>query len=167
MRVLLLWLCSLSTLVLRSTHVVVYISSLFFLKKYFVLIMLLQLSHFSPFIPLCPAHPPPTCIPPLQFMSMGHTYKLFGFYISYTILTLPLSIFYLPFMLLTLCTFSPLSPPPTPLLITLNVISISVVLFLFQLFAYVFVLGVVVNNCEFAVILLFISFIFFFLDKSL
>ena len=25
-------------------------------------------------------------------MSMGHTYKFFGFYISYTILTLPLSI---------------------------------------------------------------------------
>ena len=27
-------------------------------------------------------------------MSMGHTYKFFGFYISYTILTLPLSIFH-------------------------------------------------------------------------
>ena len=63
-------------------------------------------------------------------MSMGHTYKIFGFYISYTILTLPLSIFYLPFMLLILCTFPP-SPLPTPLLITLHVNSISVVLFLF------------------------------------
>ena len=39
-------------------------------------------------------------------MSMGHTYKLLGFYISYIILNLPLSIFYLPFMLLILCTFS-------------------------------------------------------------
>ena len=43
-----------------------------------------------------------------------------------------LSIFYLPFMLLILCTFPPLSPP-TPLLITLHVVSVSVVLFLLQL----------------------------------
>ena len=67
-------------------------------------------------------------------MSMGHTYKFFGFYISYTILTLPLSIFHLSFMLLILCTVPP-SPPRNPLLITLHVISISVVLFLFWLFA--------------------------------
>ena len=102
-----------------------------------------------------PSHPRS---PPPQFMSMGRTYKFFGFYISYTILTLPLSIFYLSFMLLILRTFSTLSTPPTPLLITLYVISISVVLFLFQLFAqfaFVFVLGVVINNCEFVVILLF------------
>ena len=62
-------------------------------------------------------------------MSMGHTNKFFGFYISYTILTLPLSIFHLSSMLLILCTFPP--PPPTPLLTTLHVISIFVVLFLF------------------------------------
>ena len=99
--------------------------------------------------PSCP--PPPSHMPHGYFMSMGHAFKFFGFYISYTILTLLLSIFYLPFMLLILCTF----PPPTPLLITLHVISISVVLFLFQLFAQfalVFVLCVAVNNCEFAVI---------------
>ena len=48
---------------------------------------------------------------------------------------------------------SPLSPPPNPLLITLHVISISMVLFqLFAQFYFVFVLGVVVYNCEFAVI---------------
>ena len=58
--------------------------------------MLLQLSHFAPFTPLHPAHSlPPTFPPCLYFMSMGHTYKFFGFYISYTIVTLPLSIFYL------------------------------------------------------------------------
>ena len=111
-------------------------------------------------VPFPPLHsipsypPPPSHIPPIQFMSMGHTYKFIGFYISYTILTLPLSIFYLPFMLLILCTFPP-SLPPTPLLTTVHVISISMVLFLFQLFAQFalhFVLGVVVNNCEFAVI---------------
>ena len=69
---------------------------------------------FSPLhsTPSCP--PPPSHIPPLQFMSMGHTYKFFGFSISYTILTLPLSIFYLPFMLLILCTFPPLSPSHSP-----------------------------------------------------
>ena len=43
-------------------------------------------------------------------MSMGHTYKFFVFYISYTVLTLPLSIFHLSFMLLILCTFPHLSP---------------------------------------------------------
>ena len=109
-------------------------------------------------VPFSPLHSTPSCPPspshiaPLQFMSMGHTYKFFGFCISYTVLTLPLSIFYLPFMLLILCTFPP-SPPP--LLTTLHVISISVVLFLFQFFAqfsFVLVLGVVVNNCQFAVI---------------
>ena len=119
-----------------------------------------------PFPPLhsiqcCP--PPPSHIPPLQFMSMGHTYEFFGFYISYTILTFPLSIFYLPFMLLILCTF-PHSPPP--LLITLHVISISVILFLFQLFAqFVLFLFQVLLITEFVVILLFIL-ICFFLDKS-
>ena len=41
---------------------------------------------------------------------MGHTYTFFGFYISYSILSLPLSIFYLLFMLLILCTFPPFLP---------------------------------------------------------
>ena len=50
-------------------------------------------------------------------MSMGHTYKFFGFYISYTILTLPLSIFHLSSMLFILCTFPP-SPLPSPLLVS-------------------------------------------------
>ena len=51
----------------------------------------------------------------------------------------------------------------------LHVIPISVILFLFQLFAqFVFVLGSIVDSCEFVVILLFIFLIiFFFLDKSL
>ena len=63
-------------------------------------------------------------------MSMGCIYNFFGFYISYTILNFTLSIFYLPFMLLILCTFSS-SLPLTPPLITLHVISVSVILFLF------------------------------------
>ena len=66
-------------------------------------------------------------------MSMGHTYKFFGLYISYTILNLPLSVFYLPFMLPIPCTFCPIPfiPSSSSLLIILHVISISVVLFLF------------------------------------
>ena len=76
--------------------------------------MLLQLSHFPPHsTPSCPS--PPSHIPPLYYMSMGHTYKFFGFYISYTILTLALSIFHLSYMLLILCTFPDLSPSHSPL----------------------------------------------------
>ena len=67
-----------------------------------------------------------------------------------------LSVYFLPTIYATFSLYiSSLSPPPTPLLITLHVISISVVLFLFQLFAqfaFVWVLSVVVNNYEFAVI---------------
>ena len=70
---------------------------------------------FPPPTPLHPAHPLPPTFPPLEFMSMGHTYKFFGFYISYTILTLPLSIFHLSSMLLILCTFPPLSPSHSPI----------------------------------------------------
>ena len=118
--------------------------------------MLLQLSHFPPLSPPPPCNPPPTNIPPTPlFMSMGRTYKVFRFSISYTILNLPLSILCLPFMLFTPCTFSPILSPPSPSpLITLQVISIYVILFLFQLFAqFIFVFVVflrsVVNSCEF------------------
>ena len=76
--------------------------------KYILLIMLLQLSHFPPFIPLHPAHPLPPTVP------LFSSCKFFGFYISYTILHLPLSIFYLPLMLLILCTFPPFSLSHSP-----------------------------------------------------
>ena len=85
-----------------------------FLKIY-LLIVLLQLSHFPPFTPLHPVHPLPPIFPtPPQFMSMGHTYKFFGFYISYTILNTLLSILYLPIMLLSPCTIFPIHPFPLP-----------------------------------------------------
>ena len=48
-------------------------------------------------------------------MSTYATILVPGFYISYTILNLPLSIFYLPRILLILCTFSPPLPLPLPL----------------------------------------------------
>ena len=88
----------------------VYPLPLVFFKKYILLVMLSQLSHFSPFIPLCPATPLPSAFPPTpQFNSIGCKYKFFGFSVSYTILNLPLSLFYLPFMLLTHCSL-PLPP---------------------------------------------------------
>ena len=128
-----------------------------FLKIY-LLIMLLQLSHFPPFTPLHHAHPlPPTFLPYssyYKFIHISHTYKFFGFYISYAILTLPLSIFYLPFMLLILCTFPPtlflplpVDNPPCDLRFCGSVPVLVVCLACFC-----FVLGVVVNNCELAVI---------------
>ena len=104
-----------------------------FLFKYILLIMLLQ---FSPFISPEPCIPQLSSIPPCQFMSMGCTYKFFDCSISYTIFDLSPSILCLPIMLLIPCTFSHLfflSPSP---LKALYVMSISLILFLFQLFAY-------------------------------
>ena len=76
--------------------------------------MLLQLSHFPPFIPLCPAAPSHLHAPSPQFMSMGHKYKFFGFHISHSILNLPLSILCLLFMLPIPYTFPPILSPPSP-----------------------------------------------------
>ena len=77
------------------------------------------------FPPLC-SPLPCTTIPPLYFMSMGPTYKFFGFYTPILFLTSP-SIFvptiYASYSLY-LFPHSPLPPP----LITLHVISISVIL---------------------------------------
>ena len=70
----------------------------FLFFKYVLLIMLLQLSHFfSPLSPPLPCTILPTSTPLPYFMSMGHTYKFFGFSIFCTILTLPLPIFSLHF----------------------------------------------------------------------
>ena len=76
-----------------------------FFKKYILLIMLLQLSHFPPFTPFSPAHTLPPTFPTFSSCPWVIHVAYIGFYISYTILTLPLSIFYLPLMLLNLCTF--------------------------------------------------------------
>ena len=83
--------------------------------KYILLIVLLQLSQF--FSPLYPLHPELPFLkhpPPHQFMSMSHTYKFFGFSISYTILNLPLSILCLPIILVIPCMFFPHFPPSFP-----------------------------------------------------
>ena len=96
---------------------------------------------------------------------MGRAYKFFSFSISYTILNLPLSILYLPVMLLIPCNFSPILPlpadnPPCDLYFSDSVPVIVICLVCF--------LSSVVDSCEFVVILLFvISIIFFFLDEFL
>ena len=123
--------------------------------KYILLIMLLQLSHFLPFTPLHPAHPLPPTFPP--YSSCPWVIHISSLASTFPILFLRSPCLFSTYYLCYLFSV-PLPPlsPPTPLLVTLRVISISVVLFLLQLFAqfsFVFVLGVVVNNCEFAVIL--------------
>ena len=65
---------------------------------------------FPPFIPLYPAQPFLPAFSPLQLMPMSRTYNFFGFYISCTILKLPLSILYVPIMLIILGTFSTFLP---------------------------------------------------------
>ena len=131
--------------------------------------MLLKFSHFFLlFIPLHPA-PIPTSIPPLQFMSIGHTYKFFGFYISHTTLNLPICFVPTNYASYSLC-LSPYFPASPSSLITLHVISISVILFLFWFAYFVFVFVFVFQVhllIVVSVILLFIFFIIFFLDKSL
>ena len=103
-------------------------------------------------------------------MPMGRTHKFFGFIISCTILNLPLSILYLPFMLLIPCTFSPILLPHLPIdnppcdLHFCDSVSVLVVCLVRLVFVS---LGSVVDSCEFIVILLLLSSIFFFLDKSL
>ena len=75
--------------------------------KHILLIMILQLSHFSPLLP-SPSTPIPSSSPPAYFMSVDHTYEFRGFSISFIIFNMPLSILYLPIMLLIPCIFSPI-----------------------------------------------------------
>ena len=89
--------------------------------------MLLQLSHFSPFIPLHPAHPFPPAFP--LFSSCTWVLHITSLAATFPILFLPSpclsSTYYVCYSFSV--PFPPLSPP-TPLLITLHVISISVIL---------------------------------------
>ena len=129
-----------------------YQSNAFF--KIYLLIMLLQLSHFLPFTQLHPAQPLPPTFP--SYSSCPWVILISSLASTFPTLFLPSPVYFPPIIYAIYSLYlSPLSPPPNPLLINLHVISISVVLFLFQLFAqfsFVLVLGVVVNNCEFAVI---------------
>ena len=113
-----------------------YLEFLFYFLKIYLLIMLLQLSPFTPFTPLHPAHPFPPTLPP--YSSCPWVILTSSLASTFPILFLPSPcLFSYPCLFSTyhLCyLFSvpfPPSPPPTPLLITLHVSSISVVPFLF------------------------------------
>ena len=136
------------------------VNNLFF-KVHFIDYAITVVPFFLPFIPLylqpfSHQHSNPTP----QFMFMGHTYKFFGFFISYTILNLPLSTLYLQFLLLIPCTFSLFCPLPTdnPPCYLHFCDSVPVVVVCFACF-----LGSVVDSCESVVILLFIFFDLLFL----
>ena len=109
--------------------------------------MLLQLYHFFlPFIPLYPIHP--SIIPHLSSCPQA---RHISFYISYTLLNLPLFILYLPFMLLILRTF-PLSPAHSTTdkpSCDLHFCDSVPVLVVCLVFVFVFFLGSVVDICEF------------------
>ena len=79
-----------------------------FCKIYFIVCTIIAV----PFSSLL--YSPLPCTPLSPCMSMGHTYKFFGFSITHTILNLPLSILYLPYMLFIPCTFSCIFLPPLP-----------------------------------------------------
>ena len=93
--------------------------------------MLLQLSHFRPLHSTAPCPPPPSHIPPysscpwvILINSLASTFP--------TLFLPPPPVYFPPIIYATYSLYlSPLSPPPTALLITLHVISISVALFLF------------------------------------
>ena len=93
----------------------------------YLLIMLLQLSHSPHFTPLHPAHPLPPTFPP--YSSGPWVILISSLASTFPTLFLPSPCLFTTYHLCYL--FSVLSPPPTPLLTTLHVISISMVLFLF------------------------------------
>ena len=100
----------------RQSHLIKLSVNLTLFKNFLNIFYWLCYYNYSIFPSLFPStlHTLSTRIPPFQFMSMGCTNKFFGVYISYTILNLPLSMFYLPFMLFILCEFSPSLPLPLP-----------------------------------------------------
>ena len=134
-----------------------FVSSLIsFLKNIFINYAITVVP-FPSLYSLPPCIPLPTHIPPTHLVHVHGSYIQVLWLLHFLFYSYPSPIYFLPTIYATYSLqLSPLSPSLTPLLITLHVISISVVLFLFQLlaqFAFVFVLGVIVNNCEFAVIL--------------
>ena len=96
----------------------------------YLLIMLLQLSHFCPFTQLHPAHPLPPTFPP--YSSCPWVILISSLASTFPTLFLPSPCLFSTYHLCYLFSVPfPPSPPPTPLLTTLHVISISMVLFLF------------------------------------
>ena len=110
----------------------VYSSKIFlflFLKIYFIdyaIIVVPFSPHYSspPCTPLLPSFPPFSSRPwVIHIHSLASTFPNYSY---------PLPVYFLPAIYATYSLYLfPLSPPPTPLLIILHVISISVILFLF------------------------------------
>ena len=124
-----------------------------FLKNIFIDYAITVVPFPPPFTPLHPAHPLPPTFP--SYISCPWFILISSLASTFPTLFLPSPVYFPPIIYATYSLYLSPPPPPTPLLTTLPVISISMVLFLFQLFAQfalVCVLGVVVNNCEFAVI---------------
>ena len=132
--------------------------------------MLLHLSHFSPFIPLHPAQPLPPTFP--HYSSCPWVIHISSLASIFPILFLPSPclfstyyhlcyLFSVPFPCLS-PSYSPVDNPPCDLHFC-GCVPVLVVC----LVCFFFVLGVVVNNCEFAVFFTVHIFNFFFLEKSL
>ena len=103
---------------------------LFFFFKYILLIMLLQLSHFPPLFPLHPEHPLLPTVP--LFSSCPWVTYITSLASPFPILFLTSPCLFSTYHLCYLFSvpFPPLSLSPFPV-ITLPVISISIILFLF------------------------------------
>ena len=123
----------------------------YFLNVYFIDYAITVVPLFLPFIPLCPTTPLPPAFPtPLSSCP-------WVVHISSLASPFPILFSTFPYFVPTIYAsyslyLSPHSPSSSSPLITLHVISISVILFLFQLFAFlvfIFVLGSVVDGCEF------------------
>ena len=123
------WLpCSLAVHLWGSYFTSVSLNVLFFFK-YFIHYAITVVPLPLPLSPLCFAHLLPPTFPPFSSCP-------WVMYISSLVSTFPILFLTSPYFLPTIyATYSlyifPLSPPPTPPLITLHEISISVVLFLF------------------------------------
>ena len=130
--------------------------------------MLLQLSHFPPFIPLHTAHALPPAFSP--FSSCPWVIHIDSSASTFLVLFLTSPYLFSTYHLCHLFSIpsppthshSPADNPPCDLYFCKSVPVLVVCLVFFFFF-----LGSVVNSCEFIVILLFLFLIFFFLDKSL
>ena len=144
---------------LKPTSVFPFLLPPFLYFKAFYWLRYYNFPNFSFLSFIWPASPTLVDFPPPLFRSMGCTYKLFEFSVSYTILNLSISILCLPIMLLITCTFPPHSSPPLLHCTTslwcpcLWFCSCSSCLLSF---CFCFFLGSVVDSCEFVVVLLFI-----------
>ena len=129
----------------------------FFFKKYILLIMLLQLSHyFSPLYSLQPYTSLPPAFPHLSSCPWVVHISSLASPFPTLFLTSPCLFCTYHLCFLFPVPFLPLPAPPP--LITLHVISISVILFLFQLFAQFVLVFVFVFKVQLLIVVGLLSF---------